>query len=303
VTISTTQPSAIQAWILASRVRTLPAAAVPVTVGTAISHAVGRVAWPAALCALFGALAIQIATNFANDVFDAEKGADGPNRLGPPRAVSSGWITARQMKLAMIVAFAAATAAGVYLVTVGGWPVVAIGVASIISGIAYTGGPYPLGYNGLGDVFVFIFFGPVAVLGTVWVQLQIAPAFAWWLSLPIGMLAAAILVVNNLRDRDTDVVVGKRTLAVRFGRRAALLQYASLLVATFAITIAVAVAYRTYWLMLPLLCAPIAVARYRALQAATVGEQFNRLLAATAQLLLMYGIVVSIGLVVAAQTR
>jgi 1,4-dihydroxy-2-naphthoate octaprenyltransferase len=153
-------------WIAASRPKTLPAAIVPVAVGTACAEACGGVAWGPALAALGGALAIQIGTNFANDVFDAEKGADGPGRLGPLRAVSAGLITAAAMKRAMILAFAVATAFGVYLAAVGGWPVVAIGVASIISGMAYTGGPWPLGYHGLGDVFVMVFFGFVAVCGT-----------------------------------------------------------------------------------------------------------------------------------------
>ena len=287
------------AWLLAARVKTLPAAAVPVAVGTACAHVFGGVAWGAALCALFGALAIQIGTNFANDVFDAEKGADGPDRQGPARAVSSGWITARHMKLAMIAAFGAAAGVGVYLISVGGWPVVAIGVASIISGIAYTGGPYPLGYNGLGDIFVFIFFGPVAVLGTVWVQRFTLPSVAMWLSLPVGFLAAAILVVNNLRDRDTDVGVGKRTLAVRFGRRAALAQYAGLLLASAAVPLGLAVHYHAYWLLLPLVATPLGVMRFRALVAARVGAQFNGLLAATAQLLLLYGALLVVGLLLA----
>ncbi|HEY6036553.1 MAG TPA: 1,4-dihydroxy-2-naphthoate octaprenyltransferase, partial [Kofleriaceae bacterium] len=143
--------------------RTLPAAVVPVVVGTAVARASGHVAWGPALAALGGSLAIQIGTNFANDVFDAEKGADGPDRIGPVRAVAAGLISAAAMKRAMILAFAIATAFGVYLASVGGWPVVAIGIASILSGIAYTGGPWPLGYHGLGDVFVMVFFGFVAV--------------------------------------------------------------------------------------------------------------------------------------------
>ncbi len=284
------------AWLLAARVKTLPAAAVPVAVGTACAHVFGGVAWAAALCALFGALAIQIGTNFANDVFDAEKGADGPDRQGPARAVASGWISARHMKLAMIAAFGAAAGVGIYLISVGGWPVVAIGIASIVSGIAYTGGPYPLGYNGLGDIFVFVFFGPVAVLGTVWVQRFTIPSLAIWLSLPVGFLAAAILVVNNLRDRDTDVGVGKRTLAVRFGRRAALAQYAGLLLASAAVPLGLAVHYQASWLLLPLAAAPLGIVRFRALVAARVGAQFNGLLAATAQLLLLYGALLVVGL-------
>jgi len=159
------------AWIGAARPRTLPAAVVPVAVGTACVAAVGTIAWGPALAALAGALAIQIGTNFANDVFDAERGADGPDRVGPVRAVAAGLISAAAMKRAMVAAFAVAVGFGIYLVAVAGWPVVAIGIASVVAGIAYTGGPWPLGYHGLGDVFVMIFFGFVAVCGTAYVQL------------------------------------------------------------------------------------------------------------------------------------
>ena len=162
--------SRLSIWLAAMRPRTLPAAIVPVAVGTACVAVVGRVAWLPALAALAGSIAIQIGTNFANDVFDAERGADGPDRIGPTRAVSAGLITAAAMKRAMIFAFAIAAAFGLYLATIGGWPIVVVGILSIISGIAYTGGPYPLGYHGLGDVFVMIFFGFVAVTGTVFVQ-------------------------------------------------------------------------------------------------------------------------------------
>ncbi|MGN6104431.1 MAG: 1,4-dihydroxy-2-naphthoate octaprenyltransferase, partial [Kofleriaceae bacterium] len=185
-------PSRTALWLAAARPRTLPAAAVPVAVGTACVAAVGTVAWGPALAALAGALAIQIATNFANDVFDAERGADGPDRIGPVRAVSAGLISAGAMKRAMIGAFALASAFGLYLLQVAGWPVAAIGVASILSGIAYTGGPWPLGYHGLGDVFVMIFFGFVAVCGTAYVQLLHVPALAVWAAIPVGALATAI---------------------------------------------------------------------------------------------------------------
>ena len=165
----------MKSWILAARPATLTAAAAPVAVGTAVAYAVGGFALGPALAALLGAFWIQIGTNFANDVFDAEKGADGPDRIGPTRAVSAGLISARAMKLAMIAAFALATAFGGYLLAVAGWPVAAIGVASILAGIAYTGGPYPLGYHGLGDLFVLVFFGFVAVCGTAFVQLGHVP--------------------------------------------------------------------------------------------------------------------------------
>src|SRR5215471_13855586 len=175
---SSRAPGALATWIGAARLRTLPAAVVPVAVGTACAAASGGVALGPALAALGGALAIQIGTNFANDVFDAERGADGPDRIGPLRAVAAGLITPGAMKRAMIAAFGVATLLGVYLVAVAGWPVVAIGVASVVSGIAYTGGPWPLGYHGLGDLFVLVFFGFVAVCGTAFVQLGSVPGIA-----------------------------------------------------------------------------------------------------------------------------
>ena len=283
-------------WVGAARLRTLPAAVVPVVVGTACAAAAGRVAWGPALAALAGALAIQIGTNFANDVFDAERGADGPDRVGPVRAVSAGLISARAMKRAMIAAFGVATALGVYLVAVAGWPVVAIGVASIVSGIAYTGGPWPLGYHGLGDVFVMVFFGFVAVCGTAYVQLGAVPGLAFAAAVPVGALATAILVVNNIRDRATDARAGKRTLAVRFGRGAALVEYAALLATAYAVPLGLALA-GCPWAALPLASAPLAIVRLRAVIAASDGPAFNRCLAATAQLLLLHGALFAVGLV------
>jgi 1,4-dihydroxy-2-naphthoate octaprenyltransferase len=282
-------------WIGAARLRTLPAAIVPVIVGTAVAHACGGIAWGPALAALAGAIAIQIGTNFANDVFDAEKGADGADRIGPMRAVSAGLITAVAMKRAMIGAFAVASAFGIYLVASAGWPIVAIGVASILAGIAYTGGPWPLGYHGLGDVFVMVFFGFVAVCGTVFVQLHAVPGLAWWAAVPVGSLATAILVVNNLRDRGTDVRAGKRTLAVRLGRRAALVEYTLLLVAAYAVPIGLAVHHP--WRALPVITAPLALVRLGQLVLAGDGPTFNELLAQTGQLLLLHGVLFSAGLV------
>ncbi len=282
-------------WIGAARLRTLPAAIVPVIVGTAVAHACGGIAWGPALAALAGAIAIQIGTNFANDVFDAEKGADRADRIGPLRAVSAGLITAAAMKRAMIGAFAVASAFGIYLVASAGWPIVAIGVASILAGIAYTGGPWPLGYHGLGDVFVMVFFGFVAVCGTVFVQRHAVPGLAWWAAIPVGSLATAILVVNNLRDRGTDVRAGKRTLAVRFGRRAALVEYALLLVAAYAVPIGLAVHHP--WRALPVITAPLALVRLGQLVLAGDGPTFNELLAQTGQLLLLHGVLFSAGLV------
>jgi 1,4-dihydroxy-2-naphthoate octaprenyltransferase len=291
----TDAPDPRNAWIAAARLRTLPAAVVPVAVGTACAAASGGVALGPALAALGGALAIQIGTNFANDVFDAERGADGPDRIGPLRAVAAGLITAGAMKRAMIAAFGVATLLGVYLVAVAGWPVVAIGVASVVSGIAYTGGPWPLGYHGLGDLFVLVFFGFVAVCGTAFVQLGRVPDLAIAASVPVGALATAILVVNNLRDRATDERAGKRTLAVRLGRRGALIEYAALVAIAYAVPAALAAGGRLA-VALPLLSAPIGAVRVRALIAADDGPAFNHCLAATAQLLLLFGGLFAAGL-------
>jgi 1,4-dihydroxy-2-naphthoate octaprenyltransferase len=285
-------------WIAAARLRTLPAAIVPVVVGTAVAYATRAISWGPALAALGGALAIQIGTNFANDVFDAERGADGPDRIGPLRTVSAGLISAAAMKRAMIAAFAVASGFGLYLTATVGWPIVVIGIASIIAGIAYTGGPYPLGYHGLGDIFVLVFFGFVAVCGTAFVQLGDIPALAIWASLPVGALATAIIVVNNLRDRSTDARAGKRTLAVRLGRRGAIVEYAALLAVAYAVPIGLAMCAGSPWRALPILTAPIAIGRLRDLVTATTGPEFNTCLAATAQLLLAHGVLFSIGLVV-----
>lgn len=289
--------STIATWIAAARPRTLTAAVAPVAVGTACAHASGGVAWGPALAALAGAGLIQIGTNFANDVFDAEKGADTPDRKGPLRAVAAGLISAGAMRTAMLATFAAAVAIGVYLVAIGGWPVVAIGVASVLSGIAYTGGPFPLAYHGLGDLFVMLFFGFVAVCGTAYVQLGHVPALAWWLSVPVGAVATAVLVVNNLRDRETDARVGKRTLAVRFGRAFALLEYATLLLLAHAVPVGLALTGRP-WCALGAVTFPWAVVLVGQLTRAAPGPAMNRLLGTTAQLLLVQSLLLAIGLAV-----
>jgi len=283
-------------WLQAARPRTLTTSVAPVAVGTACAYADGGVAWGAAIAALLGAFAIQIGTNFANDAFDADRGADGPDRLGPPRAVAQGWITSRAMKLAMAIAFACATACGIYLVSVAGWPVVAIGLASIASGIAYTGGPFPLAYHGLGDVFVLAFFGVIATAGTTLVQRGHIDSLAIVSGTAIGALATAVLVVNNVRDRAGDARAGKRTLAVRLGRRGALIEYVLLVAAAYAIAGALAIA-RGPWLLLPLLTLPLGISRIRALLRAIDGPSHNRCLAATAQLVLAFGVSLAAGIV------
>lgn len=284
------------AWVAAARPATLWAAVSPVLVGTACAYVVGGFSlWPA-LAALAGSKFIQIGTNFANDVFDHEKGADGPDRLGPVRAVSAGLLSASQVRVAMVLMFALATLCGAYLTWVAGWPVLAIGVLSIASGIAYTGGPFPLGYNGLGDLFVMIFFGFVAVCGTAFVQTGSVPAVAWIASIPVGSLATAIIVVNNVRDREGDAKVGKRTLAVLLGRRVALFEYAGLLAASYLACVWLAVHVASAWPLLPLLTAPIAI-RLNGQVRATEGRALNPLLGATAKLLVLHSLLLSAGVV------
>lgn len=295
---SKVERGSLRAWILASRPATLSAAFVPVAVGTACAYAAHGMRWDTALAALLGAFGIQIGTNYANDVFDAEKGADTEERLGPTRAVQAGLISPRAMRIAMIAAFAFASLCGAYLIFEAGWPIVAIGVASILSGIAYTGGPFPLAYHGLGDVFVMIFFGFVAVCGTVFVQTGDVPALALWASVPIGGIATAILVVNNLRDRHTDIKAGKRTLAVRFGRTGAEIEYGLLLLASYATPIAL-------WLrggagplvMLPLLTLPFALALFNDVRTRE-GAALNPTLANTAKLLLIFGVLFALGIAI-----
>jgi 1,4-dihydroxy-2-naphthoate octaprenyltransferase len=293
----TIQPSSMKAWLMAARPKTLAAALVPVLVGTAVAVAEGSFAAPAALAALVGASLIQIGTNFANDYFDHQKGADNDDRLGPTRVVQAGLISPEAVRTATGVTFGLAALVGGYLIWIGGWPIVVIGVASILSGLAYTGGPYPLGYNGLGDVFVFIFFGLVAVTGTYYVQALEWSTSALIASIPVGLLSTAILVVNNYRDIDTDRVAGKRTLAVRLGRMATRWQYVLLVLGAYAVPVAqwVIVGERS-WILLPLASLPLAAFCVRDLWQKS-GPALNPVLAKTAQLLALFGVLYAVGYV------
>lgn len=289
-------PGSFRAWIMACRPATLTAAVSPVAVGTAVAvSARGFRAGPA-LAALFGAICLQIGSNLANDVFDYEKGADTAERLGPMRAAQAGLLTATELKGGMCVAFLLAFAAGIYLTAITGPVIVAIGLASIASAIAYTGGPYPLGYHGLGDVFVMLFFGFVAVCGTALVQVGSVPPLAWAASAPVGALATAILVVNNVRDRETDVRAGKRTLPVRFGRRMGLVEYAVLLALAYVVPVVLVATSRTSpWALLPLLSAPLAV-KLVARVFTENGPALNATLVLTAKLLFVHSALLAIGL-------
>jgi 1,4-dihydroxy-2-naphthoate octaprenyltransferase len=290
--------SAAAILVRAARPQTLPAGLVPVLVGTAVAHQVARADLAIGVIAIASALFIQVGANYANDVYDAEKGADGPDRVGPTRAVAAGLVSASTMRKAMWASFAMATALGSVLVWLAGWPVVAIGVASILAAVAYTGGPYPLGYHGLGDVFVMIFFGLVAVVGTVFVETRAVPPLAWLAAVPIGALSTAILVVNNVRDRETDARVGKRTLAVRLGKRGGLAEQALLFVIAFACALGTAIALRSAWPLLPLMTLPWAIGAWRALRDRE-GARLNETLGGTARLLLVFGALYAAGIAIA----
>src|SRR5664279_3005522 len=278
----------VRAWLLAIRPKTLPAAIAPVLLGSAVAANVGGFVLGPAIAAMICALLLQIASNLANDIFDSEKGADQPDRLGPTRVVSSGLLSAGQVRVGLWVVLFAAFCSGAYLVGVAGPVIALIGIAAAASAIAYTAGPYSLGYHGLGDLFVFIFFGPVAVAGTVYVQLGAVPGNAWCTGISQGALAANILIVNNLRDIEQDKRVGKRTLAVRFGERFCLTQYATLLSVAFVMPIVLWLSGGAHWPVLaPLLLLPVAFGTFDRIRR-TRGAALNDLLARTAQVMLLF---------------
>ncbi len=296
--VSSPKPGSARAWVLACRPPTLTAAVSPVAVGSACAYAVNGFRAGPALAALAGAMFLQIGSNLANDVFDFEKGADTEERLGPVRAAQAGLLSPRALRCGMAVAFGAAFAVGIYLTIVAGPVVIAIGLSSIAAAIAYTGGPYPLGYHGLGDVFVLLFFGFVAVAGTAFVQLGSVPALAWFAAIPVGALATAILVVNNVRDRETDVKAGKRTLPVRFGRTAGLIEYAGLVAAAYLVPVFLAATRAASpWVLLPLASAPIGVRLTRRVMTDS-GRALNASLVGTARLLFVHAVLFAIGIAI-----
>jgi 1,4-dihydroxy-2-naphthoate polyprenyltransferase len=289
-------PGSLRAWVMATRPPTLLAAVVPVAVGTAVALAENSLRLGPALAALAGALLLQVGANFANDVFDFEKGADTAERLGPVRAVQAGLLTPASVKRGMLVVFALALVIGTYLTSVAGPAIVVIGLASIAAAVAYTGGPYPLGYHGLGELFVMLFFGFVAVAGTAFVQTGRVPELAWWAAVPVGSLATAILVVNNLRDIATDRPAGKRTLAVRFGERGAVLEYTVLVASAYAVPLVLYLDGRAGpAVLLPFATFLVALRLVRAV-AHERGRALNPLLARTARLLFFQGILFAAGI-------
>ena len=249
---------------------------------------------------LVSALLIQVGTNFANDYSDFRRGADHEGRLGPLRVTQSGLISQDAVRRGILVAFGLALASGIYLVWVGGWPILLIGLLSIVCGIAYTGGPWPFGYHGLGDLFVFVFFGLVAVTGTAYLQSGTWTPLALAVSVPIGLLVTNILVVNNLRDRPTDLAAGKRTLATRLGDRRTRIQYAAFALLSYLVPAAIAIAdQRWRWLLLPLVTAPFAFLLVRRVLGGLAGRDLNPMLERSGQLLLLFGVALAAALVLA----
>ncbi|OUM97710.1 MAG: 1,4-dihydroxy-2-naphthoate polyprenyltransferase [Firmicutes bacterium ZCTH02-B6] len=288
----------MQVWILAARVPTLPAAVVPVLVGSATAWKAAGVFHPGAfLAALVASLLIQIGTNLANDLFDFKRGADTEARTGPVRVTHAGLLTPTQVARGTAVCFGLAFLVGLYLVYRGGWPVLAVGVASIAAGMLYTAGPWPLAYHGLGDVFAFLFFGVVAVVGTHYVHaLSLAP-LAWAASLPVGFLVTAILVVNNLRDIPTDRAAGKRTLAVRLGDRGTRVQYAALVAGAYAVPLGLSLAgARGPWVLLPFLSLAVSLPLVKTVLGGATGAALNPVLKGTGRLHLVFGLLFAVGL-------
>jgi 1,4-dihydroxy-2-naphthoate polyprenyltransferase len=286
----------LRLWALAARPRTLPAAVAPVLVGTALAIQDGEFHWLRFVAALVGSVFIQIGTNLANDYSDARRGADTEDRLGPVRVTAGGLMPPRRVLTGTYVAFGVAVAAGIYLAAVSSWWLLLVGALSIAAGVLYTGGPRPYGYAGLGELFVFLFFGVVAVVGSYFVQTEDLAWEAFALSVPVGLLAAAILVVNNVRDLDTDRRAGKRTLAVKLGRGGARRLFAGTLVVAFAIPLAVAAAGGlSWWLALTVLAWPLAVPLTRTVFTRTDGPALNGALAATGAQLAAFSILLSAG--------
>jgi 1,4-dihydroxy-2-naphthoate octaprenyltransferase len=286
-------------WLMAARPRTLPAAVAPVLVGTAAAvEWVGRLPRVGAfVAALIGSVFIQIGTNLANDYSDARRGADTADRLGPVRVTSTGLVTPRRVLHATWVAFAIAVACGIYLAAVAGVVIIVIGAVSIAAGVLYTGGPRPYGYAGLGEVFVFLFFGLVAVNGSYYVQLEHLDALPLGLSISVGFLATAILVVNNVRDIETDRRAGKMTLAVRMGRRNAVALYRMLVLGAFLVLpIALVAGEASPLPLIGLLALPMAIGPMRTLTNRSDGPALNGALAATGALLAVFSLLVSAGL-------
>jgi 1,4-dihydroxy-2-naphthoate octaprenyltransferase len=287
-----------QVWWLAARPKTLPAAVSGVVAGTALAVRDGHFRFGPALAALLVGLLLQIGSNLANDVFDYERGADTPGRLGPLRVTQAGLLSPRQVKQGMVAVFGLAALLGLYLAWQAGWPVLLIGLSAILSAILYTGGPFAYGYYGLGDLFVFLFFGIAAVAGTYYVQAGTVSPAGWWMSVPIGLLVVNILVVNNLRDIENDRSVGKHTLAVRLGVRGTRVQYTVFLAVAYFIIPTLALSGVLPWTaMLTWFSLPLAWPLLRMVWTVQ-GRQLNAALAGSGQLAFFFSVAFLAGMVI-----
>lgn len=290
--------SKVQLWLLATRPKTLPAAVAPILVGSAAAFADGFFSVLAAVACLVGATLLQVAVNLANDYFDAKNNIDSEERLGPVRVTQSGLIPPSQVKGAMILCLVLAGAVFSYLSCLGGLPIVIIGVASVLGALGYSGGPYPLASHGLGELFVFIFFGLVAVCGTYYIQAGTLNWFAVAVSVPPGLLITAIMVINNLRDINTDQKAGKCTLAVILGRSGTIMEYRLLLLLSYLIPVGVwGMGLKTWYILLPLLSLPLGLKLWQDIESC-VGSELNTTLAKTAKLSLMFSIAFAVGIIV-----
>jgi 1,4-dihydroxy-2-naphthoate octaprenyltransferase len=282
-------------WLLAARVRTWPASIAPVVLGTALAVHAGHFALLPFIATLVAAVLLQVGANYSNDVFDFLKGADKA-RQGPQRVTQSGLVSPRSMLMGTAVVFALATFVGLYLVYVGGWLIFVVGVVSILAALAYTAGPFPLAYHGLGDLFAFLFFGIVAVNGTYYVQTQQFSALALVASITTALLVMNIIIVNNLRDIDTDHAASKRTLAVRIGDRATRLEYTLSMALAFLIALGLALVTRQWLIAGPILLAPLAYKLLRDVWATPRSPALNPILGRTAQFNLWFAGLLSLGL-------
>jgi 1,4-dihydroxy-2-naphthoate octaprenyltransferase len=281
---------------MAARPRTLPAAIAPVLVGTSLAIRYGTFHPFAFTAALLGAILIQIGTNLSNDYSDARRGADSDERIGPVRVTAGGLVPPRQVLIATYLTFGAAVLCGAYLIAIAGWALLAVGAASILAGVLYTGGPRPYGYEGLGEVFVFLFFGLVAVTGSYFVQRRGLPWQAFVLAVPVGLLIAAILVVNNARDIDTDRRAGKRTLAVRLGRERTRVLFAAMIAVAFVTSwVPWFAGALSPWLFVTAAAAPLAIGVVQTVRTHADGPSLNEALARSAKLALVFCLLLCAG--------
>jgi 1,4-dihydroxy-2-naphthoate polyprenyltransferase len=286
-------------WLRAARPQTLAASLVPILAGASLAWHHSMFRWDTTLVALICAVLIQIGTNFANDFYDFVKGADTPDRIGFERATAAGLVTPVAMYRATMFTMGLAFLFGLYLVWIAGWIILVIGLLSLLFGILYTGGPYPLGYNGLGDIFVFIFFGIIAVMGTYYVNALEWSIESFWVSIPVGALCVNILVVNNLRDVEQDRITGKRTLGVLLGETALKVEYLSLILVSFIIPFFLYLFYGfSLWILLPFLSLPAAIQLNRRIWLHEDKKELNRTLERTAQFMILFGVLFSTGIII-----